>query len=129
MIKMIALAKWMLGPNALIVAGAVGVWVEGGIIGVAMAHPVIFTAGVIYVLYAAITAMRNPWDGWYNWFYRFSHALLPLAEQALNYLRPGLAQVPEQSDQPQHLHPQPLPSSATVSTEVRLGGSPPPSQT
>ena len=127
--QLVAAAKWIVGPNAFIMAGAIGVWLEGGILAMIMAHPIVFTACALYTLFAAVTAMRNPWDGWYNWFYRFSHAMVALAEQELNRMHPGLGQALEQEDQTPNPQPQPLPSSAVVSTEVRLGGSPLPSQT
>ena len=43
------------------------------------AHWVGVSTAVGYVVLAAVTALAPKWDGWYNWFYRFTQALPPIA--------------------------------------------------
>lgn len=50
-------------------------------------HSIGFAIAGAYVFVAAVTAMNPQWDGFYNWLYRFTHALLPLAENWLTRKR------------------------------------------
>jgi hypothetical protein len=122
-IKVGSLAKWLIGPLGIMMAGTIAAFVEGGILTLFLTHPIVATAAMIYVLTAAVTSMRNPWDGFYNWFYRFSHALLAVAQKELEHLNPGLAQVLEQSDPPPSPHQTPLPSAVASAPAVHLSDS------
>jgi hypothetical protein len=46
-------------------------------------HATAITVSAAYVTFAAVTSMRQPRDSFYDWFYRFTHALLPLAEHVI----------------------------------------------
>lgn len=50
-------------------------------------HAVGITVASVYVFTAAVTSMNEQWDGFYNYLYRFTHALLPLAEGWLSRKR------------------------------------------
>lgn len=59
-------------------------------------HQIGFALTGVYVFIAGVTAMNPEWDGFYNWLYRFTHALLPLAEGWLARKRNGNgAKVPD----------------------------------
>lgn len=41
-----------------------------------LAHPWEFLFGAVYMAAAAVNALNQQWDGFYNWFYRFTHILM-----------------------------------------------------
>lgn len=79
----VVFSKWVFGPLGLIVAGIAGIIVDGSFWGFVDAHQVSITLGLSYIITTGITAMANPWDGAYNWFYRWSHAMVGVVDKLL----------------------------------------------
>jgi hypothetical protein len=61
-------------------------------------HYMIVMAAFSYISIAATSAMAppgTPAGGWYGWFYRFSNALVPLAEQRFHLPPPMVESTPQ----------------------------------
>lgn len=41
-----------------------------------LAHPWEFLFGFVYNTVAMVNALNQKWDGFYNWFYRYTHILM-----------------------------------------------------
>lgn len=115
----LGILKWLCGPLGLLIMGGVAMFVDGGFVGVVEAHPIVSAVVAMFIFSAAVTSMRNPWDGMYNWFFRFTHILAASADKELtDRFHLPLIQV-QPSDPP----PQPPQSTVTVETSVHQGGS------
>lgn len=53
---------------------------ETGIVELVIHHQFFFAVASYYTLSIAITSMANPWDGWYQWFFRFSHGMCAVVQ-------------------------------------------------
>lgn len=72
----VTLARIILLAAATPVAGlAVFVAFEAGFMELLFLNRVPITIAVCFLFAACVRAMRNPWDGWYNWFYRVTHSV------------------------------------------------------
>ena len=81
----VSLTKWLLIPKWLV--GPLGFWVtigviatEVGITELVLRHQFFVAVATYYTLSIAITSMANPWDGWYQWFFRFSHGMCAVVQ-------------------------------------------------
>ncbi len=59
-----------------------------------LAHQVgsVITATMLFV--AGVNAMVQPWDGFYNWLYRFVHLLLPVVQNFESRFAPQAVRKP-----------------------------------
>lgn len=51
------------------------VFVEAGFLELILLNKVALTIGAMFTLSAAVSSMRDPPDGFYKWFYRFSNTM------------------------------------------------------
>ena len=83
-LKLVSLKYLATGPWMLFLIGAVFAVVDGGITALIVAHPFTVAVCVYYTLSSAVISMSNPWDGMYNWFYRFSHGMVAVVRTEID---------------------------------------------
>lgn len=58
-----------------VASAALFVVVEAGLLELIILNKVALTIGALFTISAAVSALRDPPDGWYKWFYRFANMM------------------------------------------------------